>query len=125
MNIQFVQVPPPKKAPVQSLAASLGLIDGLRAEKVRGDFRCVRCNNMRRNWLVWVPDGITRRDRGWMVTEACRVSAHNGLSGGWCLACARKLGRRTHKFCPAIVFAVAGMLLLFGLLLLFVGYGQP
>ena len=43
--------------------------------------------------MVWVNDGVRLRDPGWSVYEAARQGAFNGSGSGWCVRCARKLGK--------------------------------
>ena len=91
-NFELVEVPPPQKAPVQDIAETLGLVNGLRAHRSDDQFRCAECSKMQPNgsWMVWVPDGTGRSDPAWSVEERCRQNAWNGESSGWCLACAPK-----------------------------------
>jgi hypothetical protein len=91
-HLRFEQVPPPKEAPIQDIAETLGLCAGLRAERSSHQYRCSECHRMQPNgsWLVWVPDSVRRGDPAWSVTEACRTNAFNGTGSGWCLSCAPK-----------------------------------
>jgi hypothetical protein len=92
----FVKVPPPKTVPVDDLARNLGLLPGLRAEQHNSLFRCSSCNNMQvepEQIMVWVPDSVMRHDSAEAIAEICRRSAFNGSSSGWCLTCAKKLGK--------------------------------
>lgn len=96
MNFRFEEVPPPKTVPVQERAKSLGLLDGLRAEEnQRGGWRCAECNTYQKDGavLVWVPDSVRRSDRADEIKDQCRRSAYNGAGSGWCLSCARALGK--------------------------------
>lgn len=97
MKFQMQIVPPPEKAPIQSLAAELGLCNGLQAEQRDSQSRCSCCAQMmpKGSWLVWVPDSIRRGDPSWAVTEAARENAFNGHWSGWCLDCARLLSGHT------------------------------
>lgn len=94
---QLVPVPPPTKAPVQDIAETLDLVDGLEVEKAgAGGWRCDNCSRYQTDpgaWQVWVPDSVMPHDRGDEVTEQCRSMAYNGEFSAWCLPCARKLGR--------------------------------
>jgi len=97
MRLQFEMVPPPVKAPVQPLAASLDLVQGLRVEKSgHSQWRCSCCSQMQKpgSLQVWVPDSVCRGDPEWSVTEACRENAYNGFHSGWCIKCAPKAGKR-------------------------------
>lgn len=93
----FVQAPPPKKAPVQDIAETLGLCAGLRAERRSDQWRCANCSKMQpvNSWLVWVPDSVRCGDEEWAVVEECRRNAYNGHNSGWCLKCAPKASRKT------------------------------
>lgn len=97
---RWVEVPPPAKAPVDEIAALLGLCSGLRAER-NSQYRCASCSKMQPDgsWLIWVSDSVRRGDPAWSVTEAARRNAFNGHSSGWCLACAQSLTPR-----PAAVY---------------------
>lgn len=87
----FSPVPPPSVAPVDTFAETLGLCSGLRAEIGNYQYRCACCDDMQRPGAlkVWVPDGITKRDPAWSVTEAAREGAYNGSRSAWCLSCAK------------------------------------
>ena len=76
---------------------SEALAPGLRFEKTGSAYRCAHCGKMQRAdpGLVWVPDGVALGDPAWSVTEQCRRVAYNGDWSGWCLECARKLGRQS------------------------------
>jgi hypothetical protein len=89
----FEPVPPPHEAPRYPEAEKLGLLRGLRAEKV-SPYRCAHCNRMQRaGWIVQVPDGVCMSDPEWSVIDQARRNAHNGYFSGWCLRCALKLGK--------------------------------
>jgi hypothetical protein len=93
----FVEVPPPEDVPIQDRAAELGLIPGLRVEASRhGQWRCCECGQMQRpgSDQVWVADGVRMGDEPWSVSESARAVAYNGGSSAWCMACAKKLGRK-------------------------------
>lgn len=91
----FVEVPPPVVAPTDQFAETLGLLQGLRAEKKSYRFRCANCSTMQQSgsWLVWVPDSVMKNDDAEEVIEQCRQSAYNGSGSGWCLPCAKGLGK--------------------------------
>jgi hypothetical protein len=90
MKAMMQEVPPPTTAPVDDIAETLGLCDGLRPWKADHQSRCSNCDQMQRSnsWMVWVPDSVKSSDPDWSVTEACRLNAYNGHSSGWCLKCA-------------------------------------
>jgi hypothetical protein len=90
------QTPPPKEVPVQEIAETLGLVAGLRAEKKRGGWRCGHCSEYQVGdnvWQVWVPDTVRIGDSAAAVSDQCRRYARNGDFTGWCLKCAKSLGR--------------------------------
>lgn len=94
MEFGFVQVPPPLETPVQNEARALGLVDGLRVDNALGSYRCSNCGRMDKSGkLVWVPDSVKRVDSAEDIKELCRLSAYNGSGSGWCLSCAKKLGK--------------------------------
>jgi hypothetical protein len=95
MELEMKMVSPPEKAPVQSLAASLGLVRGLRVETAHRQYRCEACSRMqpRGSYEVWVPDWTQRNDPAWAIEERCRESAYNGSWTAWCLSCAPKAPR--------------------------------
>ena len=98
MMLQFEEVPPPSKVPVQQEAERLGLLPGLRVDSDRaGGWRCAHCGTYQLNGaqLVWVPDSVNYADSAEAIREICRRSAYNGCGSGWCLSCAKKLGRRS------------------------------
>lgn len=87
---ELVEVLPPAEAPVQELAASMGLIDGLRAQRTDREFCCASCFKMSvQGWQVWVPDRVRREDAPASVTEQCRRRAFNGSFSAWCVSCAQ------------------------------------
>lgn len=93
MEVRFEEVPPPENAPVHQIAETLGVANGLRAERaIRGQWRCGCCSKMQpdKSWQVWVPDSVRRGDPVWSVTEAARRGAYNGGWTAWCLSCAPK-----------------------------------
>lgn len=89
---QFREVAPPERAPVHQIAETLGLCDGLSAERAKSQFRCANCDQMQcaGSWQVWVPDGVRKADPLWSVTETARRRALNGSWSGWCFDCAPK-----------------------------------
>lgn len=93
MQFSFTEVPPPTVAPVHQIAETLGLCDGLRAERNTHQYRCGQCHQMQQNgaWGVWVPDGVRVGDPSWSVTESARRNAYNGTFTTWCLDCALRL----------------------------------
>lgn len=95
ISMSFREVPPPKVAPLDTTAESLGLARGLKAEKSDHQYRCANCRRMQKNgsWLVWVSDSVRITDPLWSITETERTNAFNGCGSGWCLSCARKLVR--------------------------------
>ena len=100
MKGRFEVAPPPKEAPVHAESVDHGVHPSLRVEtNIFSQWRCHQCSRMqpRDSLLVWVPDGVQLRDPDWSVTEASRTSAYNGHLSGWCMPCARKLGRTRRK----------------------------
>lgn len=96
MEFKFEEVPPPETVPVQDRAQRLGLLDGLRAEDREGGWRCSSCNKYQtgdKTLMVWVPDNVKRTDSTEEIKDMCRRSAYNGTSSGWCVSCAKKLGK--------------------------------
>lgn len=87
---------PPAEVPVDEKARSLGLVDGLRAEESERPYRCDPCNQMQPagSVIVWVPRGVLPSDPEWSIKETGRENAFNGHWSGWCLGCAKKLGRK-------------------------------
>jgi len=93
-SFSFQEVPPPTKVPVQEAAKAAGLLDGLRLDDSCGSYRCAHCNHYDTSGkLVWVPDSVEFADSTADVIEQCRRSAYNGRGSGWCLSCAKKLGK--------------------------------
>lgn len=91
---EFVPVPPPSQAPVQTKAQELGLCQGLRVDSTDSGFSCNACDRMQPAGIqVWVPDLVQEGDSAEAVTEECRKAAYNGEWSGWCLKCAKKLGQ--------------------------------
>jgi hypothetical protein len=92
--MSFDLVSPPDKVPVDELAKSYGLVDGLKCEVSRSSYRCAECSEMQRaeSLEVWVPDGILLGDPAWSVSEKAREMAYNGNFSAWCMECAQKLG---------------------------------
>lgn len=91
-NIEFIPVPPPSKAQIQSKADELGLVNGLRVEKSRDSYRCACCGEMQvlAEYMVWVPDSVQKGDSPEAIEELCRKNAFTGTGSGWCLKCAPK-----------------------------------
>lgn len=98
MRFEFAQVAPPAKAPVHPIAETLGLCDGLKAERSGGQYRCAACWEMQpvNAWQVWVPDGVQRHDPAWSVEESCRLALTTGAF--WMVSAlrAQKAWRRCH-----------------------------
>lgn len=71
------------------------LCKGLKARRSNSSYRCSSCSQMQPAGalMVWVPDSVQRGDPAWSVTDACERNALNGHSSGWCVRCARSLGR--------------------------------
>lgn len=113
LECRFVQVPPPAKAPVQPLGEVYGLPRGVRLELSHGQYRCAECGKMQRSGspLAWVSDGTSSWDPPWSVTENERRNAYNGSGSGWCLHCARCIGRPWLHFwpMPAILAGIVGI----------------
>lgn len=98
MKGEFVQVPPPAKAPVYSRAQELGLLPWLSVEKPKGyPFRCSNCNEMQSGAeeSVWVPDFTRMGESAASIEQAARANAFNGHLSGWCIPCVRKLTRKS------------------------------
>lgn len=94
----FQIVPPPSAAPHHDGSEELGILPCLRANRDdRGGWRCSHCREMQKpgTYLVWVPDNTHISESAESITEASRQGAYNGHSSGWCLSCARKLGRKS------------------------------
>jgi hypothetical protein len=102
MKYRFEEVPPPKDVPVHQIAETLGLLPGLRADRSMSNFRCSNCSTyqMTGSWLVWVPDGVMSADSAEVIAEQCRQNAYNGHHSGWCIECAKKLGK--NALAPAV-----------------------
>lgn len=116
MQFRFEQVPPPEKAPHYEGSEELGLLPFLRAEKERdGGWRCDCCNGKQKSGatLVWVPDGVSLTDSPSAVSEMARAGAFNGSGSGWCLPCARLIGRPQNLLTDHRFLAVAGVLAIF------------
>src|SRR4051812_25106999 len=96
MNLQFTEVPPPKEVPVQQEAENLGLLAGLRVDdRSSGGWRCSNCSEYQKDGakLIWVPDSVNYADSAEAIKDICRRSAYNGCGSGWCLSCAKQLGK--------------------------------
>jgi hypothetical protein len=92
----FVEVPPPKEAPVFPGSAEAGVLTCLRVRlREDGQWRCAQCRAMQPtgSTLVEVPDSVRLGDPSWSVEEFARTGAYNGSGSGWCVRCARKLGK--------------------------------
>jgi hypothetical protein len=94
--LEFTRVPAPESAPTVPGAADLDILPFLRFTDQAGT-GC-RCSNCRRlihpgDKLIWVPDMVQITDSLADIQEVCRQQAFNGSSSGWCLSCARKLGK--------------------------------
>lgn len=92
----FVEVPPPKVAPVFPGSAEAGVLTCLRVrQREGGQWRCAQCKRMQPDGstLVEVPDSVRLGDASWSVEEFARTGAYNGSGSGWCVPCARKLGK--------------------------------
>lgn len=92
------EVPPPKTVRVDPEAEALGLVPGLRVEKIYqgGQWRCAQCSKMQPGdaGAVSVPDTVRMGDPGWSVTESVRQNSFNGSGSYWCISCAKKLSRK-------------------------------
>lgn len=78
------------------IAENFGLLPGLRAHKIPGSWRCNHCRGYQlgeSTWIVWVPTSVLTIDASAAVSEQCRKNALNGHLDGWCLKCAKALGR--------------------------------
>lgn len=94
--IELEEVPPPKKAPIDQIAETMGLVNGLKVERNQfNPFRCASCGSFikKGEWTVLVPYGVRYGDDAKDVEEAARLSAFNGHFTSWCLSCAPKKPR--------------------------------
>jgi hypothetical protein len=75
-------------------AAALGILPNLRAERKQSGWRCGNCGTYQvgETWMVWVPDSVREDDSTAAITAQCESNRLNGLFGGWCLPCAKRLG---------------------------------
>ena len=89
----------------------LGLVQGLRTY-ISDGCRCANCGRMQRpqSTMVWVPDSVRVGDPAWAVAEICKRERYNGNSSGWCMKCARKLGRR--NWIPLYLFLLVAAVFL-------------
>lgn len=88
------EVLPPSVVPEDPAATALGLVRGLRLARINKSFRCGNCQDwIQDSALVWVPNAVKLGDKSETITEIARLESYNGNSTGWCLPCARKLGK--------------------------------
>lgn len=120
MTFEFREVPPPAKAPIDEVAAMHGLPNGLRVYASEGGCRCANCSTWQNPGapMVWVPDSVQPSDSRDSVTEQARLMAFNGCSSGWCLSCAKSLGRGDVLGIPAPYVAVLGVVAVAWILIL-------
>lgn len=71
------------------------LVEGLEESKSQNSYRCMHCNQMQPagSSIIFVPDSVKVYDPAWSITEECNKNKWNGHFSGWCLKCARKLGK--------------------------------
>lgn len=89
----FEETPPPRSTPIDPLAKSLGLVDGLRAIYSTGGWRCAICDKWQNpgSIEVWVPDGLNKSSERRLFTEMSRLYANNGYFSAWCMKCAPRI----------------------------------
>lgn len=104
MKLEFVEVPPPKVVPVDQFSETMGLLPGLKAEKGHEGYRCANCGVYQKGpWMVWVPDSVRPSDSAEAISDQCRRNAYNGCGSGWCLKCAKALGKPVRSLARSIL----------------------